>query len=299
MSLDEETSQLHRNLLRRRGKLRRVAVVGALLGIAVGVVGAAAAREWDPGPATPSTNASDATAGTPDQISADRDASGPGLSADAAIAQVLASLGDSSVISATVMQPPVAGSSNPVGSAPWLDIHIDSDQGDGTKQVWLGQLVQGAVADLMRTTQTTTSEVLDGAQIVDRDGSGHQIVTGLGHGSVLGGQVFDSPDDAALRHHARDIAAKFGLKVESVQVLHPLESALAITFTVPDGRVDWTIGELKQAIEGSPPRIEGLYLQLDSPSGKPLLRGGGASRIPGGALWFAVGQDERFGALHG
>jgi hypothetical protein len=157
MSLDEETSQLHRNLLRRRGKLRRVAVVGALLGIAVGVVGAAAAREWDPGPATPSTNASDATAGTPDQISADRDASGPGLSADAAIAQVLASLGDSSVISATVMQPPVAGSSNPVGSAPWLDIHIDSDQGDGTKQVWLGQLVQGAVADLTAPRSSTAT----------------------------------------------------------------------------------------------------------------------------------------------
>ncbi len=273
--------------------------MGSVLGAVVAVIGAAAARDRDPdpGPATPPPGASTAS-GTPDQISADREANGPGLSADAAIAQVLHGLGDSSVKSATLIQDPANGASSPTGAS-WLDIQIDSDQGDSIKQVWLGLLVQGAVSDSMRTTQSTTSEVLAGAQIVDHDRSGRQVITQLGHGSVVGGQVFNSPDDATLRDRVAQVAAKYGLTVRSVQVLHPLESALAVTFTVPDGSVDWTIGDLKQEIEDDPQSIEGSYIELDDPSGRPLLRGAGAARIPGGGLWFARGQDERFGAVHG
>jgi len=187
----------------------------------------------------------------------------------------------------------------------WLRVTIDSEQGDGIKQHWLAQLMQGAVDDLMHTDEATTSEVLDGAQLVDRDTAGKQVVTDLGHGGVVAGQVFESPSDDTLRQQVAAAAEKYGLRVDSVQVLHPLESALAVSMTVPHGPLDgWNLASLQHAIEGavSPrtePDIEGLYLELNAPSGRPLLESGYAYRIPGGGGWSAHGQDERFGINHG
>ncbi len=210
-------------------------------------------------------------------------------------------MGDPSVTSAVVGAAPADSG----GSGQWLTVTIESDQADGIKQAWLAQLMQGAVADLMRTDETTTSQVLDGAQLVDKDASGRQVVTPLGHGAVVGGQVFDSPGDDALRQQVAAAAEKYGLTVDSVQVLHPLDSALAVTMTVPDGPLHgWNLTSLENAIEGkttptSVPNVEGLYLELHSPSGKPVVKSGYASRIPGGGGWSAPGQDERFGINHG
>lgn len=53
------------------------------------------------------------------------------------------------------------------------------------------------------------------------------------------------------------------------------------------------------ALVGATPDVEGVLIQLDNPAGKPLLISGVAYRTGEGGLWFAPGQDERFGALHG
>jgi hypothetical protein len=278
-------------------KSRRTLLLGTALGAAVGIIGVAAAQNENMGPATAPPGASEVSA-VPDQLSSDRAADGPGLSADQAIELTLRSIGDASVTSARLIQAPT-DASNPQGSDQWLEVTIDSEQGDDIEPVWLGQLVQGAVSDLMRTNESTTSSVLEGAQIVDQDGDGNNVVTPLGHGDVVGGQIFGSPDDAALLDRVDKAAAEFGLKVESARVLHPLDSAMAVHLTVPDGQVDWTLSQLTTALEGSRPTIEGIYVELDSPSGQPLLKASRALRIPGGGLWFADGQDIRFGATHG
>lgn len=85
----------------------------------------------------------------------------------------------------------------------------------------------------------------------------------------------------------------------SVEVLHPLDSALAVTFTVPPGDVSWTMSQLTNDLMATPPDIEGLYIELDSPIGDPLLRSAVRERIKGGGGWSASGQDERFGVEHG
>lgn len=74
---------------------------------------------------------------------------------------------------------------------------------------------------------------------------------------------------------------------------------MAVSLQVPDGQVDWTVTELEDAIYGRTPNVEGLYLELDSPSGKPLFEHGLDFRVAGGSGWAAPGQEERFGIVTG
>jgi hypothetical protein len=50
---------------------------------------------------------------------------------------------------------------------------------------------------------------------------------------------------------------------------------------------------------GKSPDVEGILIELYDPDGQPLLQSGVAYRTGSGGLWFAPGQDERFGAIHG
>jgi len=50
---------------------------------------------------------------------------------------------------------------------------------------------------------------------------------------------------------------------------------------------------------GKSPVVEGLLIELDDSHGQPLLQSGVAYRTGEGGLWFAPGQDARFGAVHG
>jgi hypothetical protein len=113
------------------------------------------------------------------------------------------------------------------------------------------------------------------------------------------GQHFNSPSDADLRQRVATVAGKYGLGVGSIEVLHPLDSALAVTYTVPRGKPAWTFQELECALLGSPTDIEGIYLQLNSPGGRPLFRVANGERTTGGGGWFAPGQGDRFNFHHG
>jgi hypothetical protein len=75
---------------------------------------------------------------------------------------------------------------------------------------------------------------------------------------------------------------------------------VSVTFVVPDGAtIDWTIDELRDAVAGRPTEVEGVLIELDDPGGQPLLQSGASYRDGLGGLWFAPGQDDRFGAQHG
>ena len=63
--------------------------------------------------------------------------------------------------------------------------------------------------------------------------------------------------------------------------------------------VDWTIDDLRTAITGTPFAYEGVMITILDVTGRPLLVSGVAYRTGLGGLWFAEGQDSRFGALHG
>jgi hypothetical protein len=161
-------------------------------------------------------------------------------------------------------------------TGPGVRVPVEGDQADDLYAVWLGGLERGAVADRMRDDEEVTADVIDG------------------------GQVFHSPSDDDLEARVEAAARKFGLQLLSVEVMHPLESAISVKFALPeDGELTWTIDDLRDAVAGSPSSVEGVFIEIDSPSGKSLIRTSSSYRTGEGGLSFAPGQDDRFGALHG
>lgn len=165
---------------------------------------------------------------------------------------------------------------------------------------WNAELAVGAAAQLSVTNQTALDQVLSSAVAVGPDTKGADATVDLGVGGVAMNQVFDSPSDDDLTSHVDEVAERYGLTVSSVEVLHPLESALAVTFVVPpDAKSDWTIDDLRTALVGAVPDVEGVLIQLNSPDGSTLVQASSSYRTGSGGLWFAPGQDSRFGAVHG
>jgi hypothetical protein len=171
---------------------------------------------------------------------------------------------------------------------------------DRVPDVWLADLAVGAVAERSHSGQAVANDIIASATAVGPGAGGTSVTTSLGVGAVRLGQVFGSPSDSALRAHVSDVAESHGLVVADLQILHPLESALQVTFVVPNGaRIDWTIDQLRNELVGESPDVEGVLIELDDSQGQPLLESGVAYRTGEGGLWFAPGQDVRFGAVHG
>jgi hypothetical protein len=183
-----------------------------------------------------------------------------------------------------------------------LTIAEDSLEGPGRVQAtWLGSISQGAIGELIRTDQVAINQVLGHSEIYVVSPSGSRTLYG-NLGFVATGQEFSDANlsDADLISRTKATLASFGLSALDVQILRPLGAAMFIRVSRPDSEdPQWTIDELLDAIGGTPRTLEGLCLEIDSTSGKPLLAGAAAYRTGLGSLWFTDGQDERFNALHG
>jgi len=214
------------------------------------------------------------------------------LSPQDATAQVLTSLGDPTVRGAELVRHPT----DPSCTSPCLRLRVEGAADHGVKEVWLGELILGAVAELVRTHEPTLGAVMAG-EVTYRGSNGHPHLVVLASSDSPPGGRFDSPSDSALRERVESVARTYGLGVKSVDVLHPLDSALVVTLTVPAGDVSWTSDHVADELAGSPMDIEGLFVQLESPTGRPLLRIG--QRLGGGVGWSAPGQADRFGINHG
>jgi hypothetical protein len=237
------------------------------------------------------------TTGQAGSYSSGHFAAGSGLTSAQSVTQALVGFAGVSVQKITVGS---AKSTSGPTNAPWVTVNVAGVDPAGLEANWLGALAQGAVADLMRRDEPTTQAVIGGGEVVGLNNSGQPVSTVLGTGYIAGGQQFASPSDGLLRLRIQDVALKFGLAVRTLTILHPLESAISVSFTVPDNaKVSWTIDQLRAAVEGSPRTVEGSLIQLYSTSGEHLLSSGCAYRTGLGVLSFAPGQDVRFGAMHG
>ncbi len=171
---------------------------------------------------------------------------------------------------------------------------------DRVADVWLADLAVGAVAERSHSGHAVANDIIATATAVGPSTGGDSHTTDLGVGAVRLGQLFGSPADSLLSAQVANVAKRHGLTVGDLQVLHPLESALRVTFVVPDGaKIDWTIDQLRTELVGEWPDVEGVFLELDDSHGEPLLQSAVAYRTGEGGLWFAPGQDARFGAVHG
>jgi hypothetical protein len=280
----------------RRIRLFRSALIAGGLGVLLGATGLA----FGVGPLSSMQSQAfherPGAGDVPGSYAKDATAAGPGQPGEEAISQVLKGMSGTEVRSVRLMEAP-AGSHT---SGPWVSVQVDSNKGDDVYAVWLGGIVRGAVADRMRDDEETTADIIGGGQVEDTDQSGAPVTVPLGTGSILGGQAFHSPSDDDLEARSEAAARRFGLELRSAEVMHPLESAISVKFALPeDGQLTWTIDDLRAAVAGSPLSVEGVFIEIVSPSGKPLLRTGTSYRTGEGGLSFAPGQDERFGAAHG
>lgn len=169
------------------------------------------------------------------------------------------------------------------------------------EQLWYANLAYGALVETARAGgEHSLFEAVSSASITEPGPNGVQVVTVLGISAVALGQRFTSPPDAELVATVESVAAEFDLAVVRATILHPLESAVHVRLQVADdATVTWTIDDLRDALIGDEPNVEGLLIELISEEGRPLLTAGTAYRTGMGGLSFADGQDERFGAIHG
>jgi len=181
-----------------------------------------------------------------------------------------------------------------------IEVNVQGLDPRSTEGDWLANIALGAMSDLMRSSEAATQEVVLGGGVTGTNADGTSSRADLGVGYVAAGQLFASPSDAALRQRVERVARDFGLTVRSLNILHPLNSAIMVSFTVPtDGDVPWRLHDLETALTGEPSVVEGFFIALYSSNGECLLTAGQALRAGSGGLWFADGQDGRFGANHG
>jgi len=223
-----------------------------------------------------------------------------------AISHVLSGMRGSGIASAT-SSTASSNSASSQGAAPWLEIRVDSStlaDGGGVPLLWAANLMRGAVADLTGTGQAATNQEVGGADVIWNGPNGASQDLPEGTGEIAAGQMFpaqsNGESDAAIVASADKVLADYGLSPVSAQVYRPLGPALSVVATIPDDAdVDWTLDQLRVALIGDPPSMEGIYLEIDSAAGSPLVRTDVSYRTASGGVWFAPGQDTRFGIAHG
>lgn len=225
---------------------------------------------------------------------------GLGMSAADAASHVRVGLASADTVANVSTTVPPDGS----GGAPWVVTTFSAAPANIQEKVrdeWLGSLAQGAVSDDMATNQTSGSSVIGGAEVALPGPAGSPAtLIPLGVGNVAVGQSFAAPSDADLLGRVASVAAQFGLTVNSASIVKPLGSALEVRLTIPASATPrWTIEDLRAALVGRPVQLDGALITLQSPAGEPLLVSGVSYRSGDGYLWFASGQDGRFGAVHG
>lgn len=284
--------------------LWRNTVIGVVAGMGIGVIGIATASGVMDDPRESSNKELVQDDGAPTQYADRVSPVGDAVELQAAVDHVARAMGSTSVSSIRMVQAPNGALES---SVPWLEVETVGDLSDPGDDVWLtwqAALAQGAIADLARQDETATNEVVGGMTLLVHTPSGRTEPLDGGSGYVAAGQVFDAQSrdlsDEAIRARTLQATREFGLKEVAIEVIRPLGPAVAISATLPEGQdVDWTIDDLRRAVLGDPLAYEGIYIEIRSARDGPLLRSGVAYRTGLGGLWFAEGQDEVFGAMHG
>jgi hypothetical protein len=288
--------------LPRRHRRRYLAVLGLSVAAVVLLAGLAVAGSHDSHRPADPPSPLEAT-GKPMNVGGPIVQPGVGLPLDEAIGQVLARPGMAPMTKISVVHAPVSGAD---ANLPWLTIDVTTDSPSKSGQLettWLAALAEGAIAELHHTDETATNQVIGGDTINAVLPNTTVARLDGGEGYVATGQTFSASDltDDQIIRSASATLQQFHLKPVDIHVLRPLAPALYVVVQLPNATGDpgWTLDELRHALTGTPVAYEGTYIEIQSPNGDPLIAGGTAYRAGLGGLWFAHGQDDRFGASHG
>ena len=234
---------------------------------------------------------------------------GPGESViDAVAAARLGLLPGDLVDSTPIASPP--NQPNLATGLPWLHMTIrlpvapDGDvSGKDMLPLWEGDLMAGATAERLATTQPSLAGVLGG--VVEQgelpDGSVVDVASGT-LGATARGQVFPDQDasDADIVAKLTTVVRALGLTPLEIRVLRPLGAAPLVRAAVANiADAGNSFYKLNQALLGSPASYEGLYFELDDSAGRPLAITTAALRAGTGGLWVRPGLPVDLGTGHG
>jgi hypothetical protein len=267
-----------------------VAILVALLGAAAGGLAWASIR----GPAiTGDSNAIDPQAYT-DQTTSVPQATDP----QAALDSTLKGL-DSGVFLSVRLGDPPSKSDRP---GLWLYATVQGSSlkvGGDVAAAWEADLAQGAVADRLAQGYSDLSSVVSGSSIDFESSDGTVTPVTGGAGDVVTSQSFVGGSDESIISSVDSVLLKYSLTPTEVRVLHPLQPAVSVVATVKDpAQINGQFEEIWNAIEGSPMQYEGLYLEIDSADGSPIVCSSADYRNGSGRLWIDPKFDSDIGEGH-
>lgn len=225
--------------------------------------------------------------------------------ARAALAQSLGGV-DGSLVRGISLSAPAASSGYDHGQ--WLHATIagrpSTPHQKLMRAIWEASLAQGAVADRLAGTTPNLADVIVDSTISVRGPDGRLVEVAGGAGDVVSQQLFGAQQqrlsDAAISHRVRAELTSFGLAATGIRVLHPLGPAVSVRATITHLRaLKGRFASLVNALNPSQAEFEGLYVELDSARGAPVVLASQSLRVGNGQVWFASGMDRYLGIIHG
>ncbi len=190
----------------------------------------------------------------------------------------------------------------PVGTrGAWLYVNVNVssvEDGQATKAQWEANALFGAVAE-RAAIGPGLADALGGVTVVHLLPNGtSQEDSPHGIGEMAAGQSFESNaiEDDALVNDAIDVLTVFDLAPVSVDVVRPLDGAVAVTATISSPDVfNGRLYELIAALTNDYGRYEAYYVELRLPDGQPIAKVGGALRVGVGIQWVQPGFEVDLG----
>lgn len=205
--------------------------------------------------------------------------------AAAALADVLGRVHPSQLERAELTAPPLEAQR---GVLPWFHAVIDvpgTTAGEDVAPLWVADLIQGAVAERVGASSDLRDD-FGGSSFDVRLPDGKLIPDyGGGMGDITRGQEFSNSSDATIASNIDAAAAKYGLRVQSLNIYRADTAAPAVvTSTDNPASAAANLSNIEAAMFGDPPTYEGYYIEIRS-GAEAIVRASAAFRTGAGRFW--------------
>jgi hypothetical protein len=213
-----------------------------------------------------------------------------------ALTQTLAGLSD--VIHSAVLVTPASDATDPTGMS--LDITVAADGRalvQGLEGDWEAALLLGAVADRTTRDGHMASEIKGWTVEHVPAGETDESLWEPTNNSMVPHQKFLPPgDDAEIKRTVDDALARYNLEALSVDVLHPLDTAIKVIAIIDSPEaMNGQLSQLQTELTGTPIQYEGVYLEVRLPDNSPIAVLASAFRDGSGTQWVRPDLEDVLG----
>lgn len=173
-----------------------------------------------------------------------------------------------------------------------IDVRIKADDlaAGLVRPLWEADVIAGAMREMLH--ERGRSLVGMNVHVVLPSGEVSDYPNAVGN--VAHDQVFAAGEPDDVVSELTRSAESLDLKVESIEILHGIQPAPAVTVTTSDP-VYYVAHEdqIGRALFGGRARYEGEYLRVNDESGRPVVISGASFRTGAGHLWIRPDLNPR------